>query len=70
MEEKLSLETIYQIWNDKTGDRIELGSDRDGLDLYEIRAFSRSDTDPEACIVLTRGQLEKLQAVIGLALGG
>jgi hypothetical protein len=32
-----SIEKIFQIWNDSNGTRIEVGPDRDGLDLVEIR---------------------------------
>lgn len=32
-----SLETCKEIWNDKTGEHFEIGPDRDGLDLIEIR---------------------------------
>jgi hypothetical protein len=36
-----TLEMCMRIWNDKTGDSIEIGEDRDGLDMIEIR--SRTD---------------------------
>lgn len=32
-----SYEVKYEIWNDKTGECIEIGPDRDGLELIEIR---------------------------------
>lgn len=32
-----SLEKMYQIWDDRQGDCVEVGPDRDGLDLLEIR---------------------------------
>jgi hypothetical protein len=32
-----SLETMYEIWDDDSGDKIEVGPDRDGLDMVEIR---------------------------------
>lgn len=32
-----SLEKVNQIWDNELGDRIEVGPDRDGLDLIEIR---------------------------------
>jgi hypothetical protein len=35
-----TLETVHQIWNDKSGTRIEIGPDRDGLDLIEIRSYT------------------------------
>jgi hypothetical protein len=31
------LETLYEIWNDKTGECVEVGLDRDGLDIVEVR---------------------------------
>ena len=34
-----SMETQYEIWDDQSGDHIEVGPDRDGLDLIEIRYF-------------------------------
>ncbi len=34
----VKLEIIYQLWMED-GDRIEVGPDRDGLDLIEIRSF-------------------------------
>ena len=33
-----SLEQLYEVWNDGDGCCIEIGPDRDGLDLVEIRA--------------------------------
>ena len=34
---KLSMECVFEIWNDDNGERLEIGPDRDGLDLAEIR---------------------------------
>ena len=34
---RYSLETVYYVCNDDTGEVIELGPDGDGLDLVEIR---------------------------------
>lgn len=34
----VKLEIIYQLWMED-GDRIEVGPDRDGLDMIEIRSF-------------------------------
>lgn len=63
MEPNYSLETVFQIWNDKTGERIELSPDRDGLGLFELRQYS-DDCKLGPCVTLTRGQLEKLQIAI------
>lgn len=32
-----TLEKLYEVWDDETGDHFEIGPDRDGLDLVEIR---------------------------------
>jgi len=32
-----TLERVWQIWNDQEGECIEIGPDRDGLDLIEVR---------------------------------
>lgn len=37
---KYSMEKVYEIWNDETGERIDIGPDRDGLDLIEIRSVN------------------------------
>ena len=34
----VKLEIVYQLWMED-GDRIEVGPDRDGLDMIEIRSF-------------------------------
>jgi hypothetical protein len=34
---RYSLETVYKVCNDDTGEVIEVGPDADGLDLTEIR---------------------------------
>lgn len=38
---KFSLEMVYEIWDDAHGERIEVGEDRDGIGITEIR--SRQD---------------------------
>lgn len=37
MADKYELEIVYQIWDNQHGERIEVGPDRDGLELTEIR---------------------------------
>jgi len=46
-----SLETMYRVWDDKTGDRVEVGPDSDGLDLLEIRSYT-NDGKLEVSILL------------------
>ena len=49
-----TLETLYEIWDDKTGNKIEVGPDRDALDLIEIRAID--DGKRVSDVTLTREQ--------------
>lgn len=39
MSEKFTLETHMRIYNDNTGDYLEVRPDTDGLDLIEINGF-------------------------------
>ena len=45
----VKLEIVYQLWMED-GDRIEVGPDRDGLGLVEIRSFM--DDKVETAIIL------------------
>jgi hypothetical protein len=53
--EKLSMELLYQIWDDNTGEHIEVGPDRDGLDLLEIRQYNKEGNVGDR-VTITRGQ--------------
>lgn len=37
---KFSHETLHRIYDDETGDYLEIGPDADALDLIEIRAYT------------------------------
>jgi hypothetical protein len=50
------LEQLFQVWNNQTGERIDIGPDRDGLGLTEIRTYT-DDQKPAATITLTPEQL-------------
>jgi len=43
MKGDFSLETVREVWNNKSGERIEVGPDRDALDLIEIRYYGPDD---------------------------
>lgn len=45
---KFSLETVKRVYDDTSGDYLEIGPDMDALDLIEIRAyaFPRQDSKP------------------------
>lgn len=36
-------ECVYRLWNDKTGERLEIASDRDSLKLIEILRYDATD---------------------------
>lgn len=44
MSSNFSVENVVQIWNDKIGDRFEIGPDRDGLDMVELRFVDETGT--------------------------
>lgn len=50
-----SMETVIEIWDDKNGSHIEIGPDRDALDLVEIRSVT-SDNKIEARICFDKEQ--------------
>lgn len=59
-----SLETSYQIWDDSTGERIEVSPDRDALGLVEIRSLT-NDSKVASSIVLNGEQVRLLiQALV------
>lgn len=41
-----SLETLKEIWNENTGCHIEIGPDRDGLDMIELRFYELNQEKP------------------------
>lgn len=58
-----SVETHVKIWNDKTGCHINVGPDRDGLDLVEIRCIT-SDGKEERQLVVTPEEARMLAAAL------
>lgn len=56
---------IYQVWNKRTGERIEVGADRDGLAMCEIRSIS-DDGKVSQALVVPDEALEMLHASLGL----
>ena len=43
---KLSAETTHEVWNDEIGSHWEIGPDRDGLGLVEIRCYDPDNLEP------------------------
>ena len=61
------LAKVYQIHNNKTGERIEVGEDRDCLGLTEIRSYT-DDGEVNQCVVLTQEQLSFVMDALRLRL--
>lgn len=64
---KYSLEPRYEIWDDENGDRIEVGNDRDGLDLVEIRAVDEKGKVTQSITIGEEGVpalIESLQRLL------
>lgn len=63
-----SLEPVFRVWNDKTGERIEVCNDGDGLDLVSIRWVSDHGapgsevTMPEEVVPLLIEALERMMS--------
>ncbi len=53
----VKLEIVYQLWMED-GDRIEVGPDRDGLGLVEIRSFM--DDKVETAILLRKEEAKQV----------
>jgi hypothetical protein len=51
-------ETVVQIWDDKDSTRIDVGPDRDGLDLVEIRQYDAQG------VIASRITMPREQAVL------
>ncbi len=63
-----SVETVYQVWNDKNGDRLEFGPDADGLGLYRIVARGKLGNleseivaEGDAMVLLAKSILKELE---------
>jgi hypothetical protein len=56
VSQKYSLEAVFEVWNDTTGERVQVGADRDGVDLVEIRSLA-SDAAFTGSVMLTDEQV-------------
>lgn len=69
MDSKYSLERLYEIWDDTTGECIQIGPDRDGLGLIELRL--KDDTGKVATSVTMTVELAGLvRDALVMLLGG
>lgn len=59
MAQGYRMEMLLEIWNDDSGEHLEVGEDRDGLDLVEIRAYD-SNNKVEARMTFTVPQAHLL----------
>ncbi len=61
---KYSLETVYKVCNDDTGEVIEVGPDSDGLDLVEIRSKADDGTVGGRIVITQEGLPLLIEALI------
>lgn len=59
-----TIETVYKIWDDESGERIEVGPDRDGLELIEIRYYNQKG-ECTRDIAFTPEQAGMVQTALG-----
>jgi len=57
----------YKVYNDKTGDYVSIGEDRDGLDLVEL--FQVQDGVKGQAIILTKEHAEEVAKAMVKYLG-
>ncbi len=55
-----TLEKYFKIWDDQLGTRIELGPDREGLDLIELRQFDHNGEEIGVGILLNSQEASKI----------
>lgn len=60
MEYSYSLETLKEIWNENTGSHIEIGPDRDGLEMIEIRMYELNQEKPNNRMSFTKEETKLL----------
>lgn len=53
---RYTVEACFSVWDDDTGDRLEVQSDADGLGLVELRSIDRSGSE-EGNVVMKEDQL-------------
>lgn len=56
-KQRVSLEIVYNVWDDDTGTHIEVGEDRDGLQLIEVRIYE-GKLEPFNSVLFTVGEAE------------
>lgn len=67
-QDTFTLETHCEVWDDKTGNHIKIGPDRDGLDLVEIRRIDNQGKE-EASMTILRMEAKLLAKAINQLLG-
>jgi hypothetical protein len=63
MEGKSDLEMMFEVWN-PDGWHYEIGPDRDGLDLIEIRYYDEKEVVPRRRITLTASDAKLIAEAI------
>jgi hypothetical protein len=56
-KQRLSVEVVHKIWDDDMGTNIEVGEDKDGLGMIEVRFFE-DKLEPFNSVMFTVGEAE------------
>ena len=67
--ESLSLEKVYELWNDKTGEKYEIGPDRFGLDKIEIRYYVEAGKEIISQLTLSHDEARLLVKALNELIG-
>lgn len=60
-----SLERKFEIWDDGSGSHVEVGPDRDGLDLIEIRQYEADAAKCHTRMTFTKEQARLICQALG-----
>ena len=59
-------EHVIQVWDDTHGDRIEVGPDRDGMQLVEIRSYNDENKAGDSITMTEERALLVAKAILQL----
>jgi hypothetical protein len=62
-KQNLSMEIVHEIWDDDTGTHIEIGEDRDGLQMVEIRQYE-GKLEPYNRMMFTVGEAQMVSSAL------
>ena len=66
MSTEFSSEKCIKVWNDGTGERIEVGPDSDGLDLAQVRCYTDDGNIGPEIVMQPKQAVMVAQAILEL----